>query len=129
MTPTVLAESPKILPEKPTAIFDVDETLVLWRRPDGAPSELLAIAIGEMWVWPHWVHMERLKNHKRIGHNVVVWSHGGVEWATKVVKALKLEDYVDVIMPKGAWFYDDKPDEIITPTTQRYVQPEDSWNV
>lgn len=108
------------LNEKPTAVFDVDETLVTWAPagPFAAP-----VYIGSMVVYRHEAHIQRLMHHHLIGHNVVVWSHGGSEWATKVVTALGLDHVVDVVMPKGSWFYDDKPGEIITEYTHRYIRP------
>lgn len=120
-----------VLSERPTAFFDVDETLVLWRRPPGPSIEGFDIAteFGGMFVWRHEAHIERLKNHYRLGHQIIVWSHGGVDWAKRVVNALDLADYVHVVCNKGDWFYDDKADEIITKYTQRYIPPEDSQNV
>lgn len=117
-----------VLEEKPTAVFDVDETLVLWSKPPGPYIEPLQIYTdrASMYVWRHEAHIERLRNHWRLGHNVVVWSHGGVDWARRVVEALGIQDYVQVVLPKGAWFYYDKPDEVITEYTTRYIPPEDS---
>lgn len=58
---------------------------------------------------PHKKHIEQLKQHKMRGHVIVIWSAGGDEWAMAVVKALKLEAYVDLVISKPTWYYDDIP--------------------
>lgn len=115
-----------VLKDKPTVMFDTDETIVTWRQPPGEfPPQAIEIDVGQgpMVVWPHEAHIDRLKNHYRIGHQVVVWSHGGSAWAAAVVQALGLEPYVHVVCAKGSWFYDDKPQDIITEYSTRYIQP------
>lgn len=100
-----------------TAYFDVDETLVLWgyrsedsdaikiESPDGLISE---------YVMPHAPHILKLKHHKARGQLVVVWSAGGHEWAEAVVKRLGLEAYVDLVIAKPQWAWDDlTPNEFI----------------
>jgi len=41
------------------------------------------------------------------GHAIVVWSGGGADWAEAVVKALKLEEFVDVVTAKPTYYIDD----------------------
>lgn len=60
------------------------------------------------WVRPHKKHIEQLKLHRLRGHTIIVWSAGGWEWAEAAVKALNLEQYVDLVIEKPTWFYDDK---------------------
>lgn len=112
--------------------FDVDDTLVKWNRAKASDPNAIAIQcptsrqsrvldengietdglVKEEGSWveylaPHKVHIEHLKLHKLRGHTVIVWSAGGWEWAEAVVKALKLEKYVDLVIEKPVWFYDD----------------------
>ena len=94
------------------AYFDVDDTLIHWKWNADRDHEKIYIGIegsllqGE--VVPHHVHIERLKQHKIVGNAVIVWSRSGWDWANAVVKALKLEDYVDAVMAKPFYYYDDR---------------------
>jgi hypothetical protein len=98
-----------VIEDLPTVYFDVDDTLVLW--PEFGSEDFgytLDLGAG-IFVRPHEFHIQKLKEHKVRGHKVVVWSQGGSEWAEKVCKALGIEAYVDVVISKPRWFYDDLP--------------------
>ena len=117
-----------ILADKPTAYFDVDETLVMWtQQPDSGPSVFLSSLIAEpfnagIWLWPSAHHIERLKSQAMLGHQIVVWSHGGSTHAARVVQLLGLEPYVQVCARKPDWVYDDRPNEIVTDANTRYLE-------
>lgn len=93
------------------AAFDVDDTLVMWDIPIGREEEAIDFdAFGYTHrVLPHLAHIELLKEFKARGQMVIVWSQGGREWAMAVVRALGLEEYVDVVMCKPKWVIDDMP--------------------
>lgn len=100
------------------AMYDCDDTLVLWR----AQAELIYFPPGDVIDIPHPSltkdhnplvinrdairHMEHLY---KTGTSIVVWSAAGWEWAEAVVKALKLEHMVTTVMSKPAWYIDDLP--------------------
>lgn len=109
----------------PTVFFDVDDTLVMW---DATPEELetkgivieypiqkvynykgvqTRLNIREKTVMPHQLHIKKLIEHKLRNHTVVVWSAGGSQWAEAVVRTLGLTDYVDLVVSKPNWCYDD----------------------
>lgn len=92
------------------AYFDVDDTLIMYGPFDPARSMEIKIAEDRpsVWVTPNETHIDQIKRHKAWGNGVVVWSKSGHEWAMTVVKALDLESYVDVVMAKPTYFYDDK---------------------
>lgn len=127
-----------VIPCKQTTFFDVDDTLVMWNAtPEQleqrgvdfeCPGSLVDIdndgneSFAPAWktrLLPHRYHIEQLKKHKMRGHTIVVWSAGGWDWAAAVIKALGLESFVDLVISKPTWAYDDlQPNEFI---------PKPSW--
>jgi hypothetical protein len=95
------------------AFFDVDETLILSKYPDHREDEAVDIAIeGSLLSGrfvPHKRHVEMVKMHKVWGNGVIVWSRSGHDWAKAVVEVLGLTQYVDAVMAKPFYYYDDKP--------------------
>lgn len=109
-----------------TVFFDCDETLVIWDCPEPY-EERMFIENGHdvsAYVMPHLKHIEQLKKHKARGHAIVVWSAGGSSWAKAVVESLALTDFVDIVMCKPRWFYDDLKSEEFMPEINRvYYDP------
>lgn len=101
------------LTEKPTSYFDVDNTLVFaWSDiDDDLKSKLQQIYFGSEMFYVHYGNVQKLKELKSRGHNIVVWSAGGADWAEAVVYKLGIEGWVDVVAPKPAWYFDDLPVE------------------
>lgn len=100
---------------------DVDDTLITW-SPVGdlkepvEQSDLVEIVIeDQVQMYKKFEdNIASLKTHHHKGHTVVVWSGSGFEWATTVVRALGLTDYVDLVMAKPRWLLDDmKPSEFM----------------
>ena len=93
---------------------DVDETLVCHMTrskdiivKDPYDGKFLKLKI-------HKRHVKLLKDHKARGYTVIIWSAAGVSWCNTIVKALKLEKYVDYTMTKPGKYVDDlKADEIL----------------
>jgi len=91
--------------------LDCDDSAILW-SPENYPHEESELVYHEdqygKWAFlPHKKNVEFVKNLKRQGYGVVVWSAAGADWAEKVVKMLKLEGYVDVILSKPELAVDD----------------------
>ena len=88
------------------AYFDVDQTLIDWK------SGMSDITITHNGITMQGLvmskHVNAIKMHKFWGNSVVVWSKSGWSFAETVVKALELEDYVDVVCAKPSFVYDDK---------------------
>jgi len=101
------------LKEKPTVFFDVDNTLV-FAESDLTREQLYKFEgytyhiIRGIRFYTHEVHVEKIKEFKARGHNVVVWSAGGSDWAEEVVNALEIAEHVDLITEKPRWYFDDK---------------------
>jgi hypothetical protein len=101
------------VPNGPTAYFDVDDTLISWNMEDGhSSSDYVVIECrgrsDEYLVNRHnLMHLMKLSTR---GHGIIVWSAGGSDWAEAVVKALNIEEYVDVVAPKPTYYIDDVKD-------------------
>jgi len=92
----------KVLRGDKVAWFDVDDTLILWSKEG-------KYALGDCKYDIHEAHVELIKEFHARGHRVVVWSQGGYRWACKAVKLLDISKYVDLVMSKPEWVFDDKP--------------------
>lgn len=92
--------------------FDIDDTLVMWSHIEGYEGELVNIETNGFieQAIPNKHNIELLKKLKKRNYSIIVWSAGNSNWAESVIKALKLESYVDVIMPKLDSYIDDLQD-------------------
>lgn len=100
-----------VQPAGPTAYFDVDDTLIMWNRPDDTvpDSDKVRVTtrdITDVFTINHH-NIDYLKKLSARGHAIVVWSAGGVDWANAVVEALELQDYVGAVLSKPTYFVDD----------------------
>ncbi len=91
---------------------DVDDTLIMWRIPQGYDGPLVETNLDGFKDFgiPNEHAIYHLKKMKARGYAVIVWSAGGSEWAEAVVNALNLRAYVDVVMPKIDFHLDDVAD-------------------
>lgn len=102
---------PLVVTKESTIFVDVDDTLVMWGK---AKKGEKTVAITnphdgkQDYLRPHKGHIKVLKDRYSRGSFIVVWSAGGFAWAEAVVKALGLENYVDLIMTKPHIYIDDK---------------------
>lgn len=96
--------------------WDVDDTLVMWGYNNGDKDAVEIVCDGySQFLQPHKKHIEQLKAHRARGHTTIVWSQGGSEWASAVVRALNLESYVDLVIEKPQWLYDDSEPQAYMP--------------
>ena len=104
---------------------DVDDTLIMWGDPKGYPGKTVTIntngfpeigAVNEF-------ALNHLKKMKRRNYSIIVWSAGGSDWAEAVVKALGIEEYVDLIMPKIDDHLDDSKDPVDKIGRWAYIDP------
>jgi len=100
-----MVEAVNIIKGDNTAYFDVDETLVLWTADEYKVNQPM---------------VDQLKQHAARGHTVIVWSAGGWEWALRIVRKLNLDPYVNAVMCKPKWYWDDKLAAEFMPKTMRY---------
>lgn len=120
----------KIIESKHIVYFDVDDTLLMWRWQDYTDDvhKLLSLQIPgtneTVQVFPHLRHIELMKQFKVRGQTVVVWSKGGWDWAHTAIKALKIEQYVDLVLTKPDWYIDDLDCKEFM-KDRRYLHPTD----
>jgi FMN phosphatase YigB (HAD superfamily) len=104
----------KIFNNDHVACFDVDDTLVIW-SPKKSNKKTRRLKVQEpllnetITIEPNWNIVRLLKEKHARGNTIVVWSQGGPAWAETVVKALNIEQYVDIIIAKPSVIVDDLP--------------------
>jgi len=100
--------------------FDIDDTLLEWKSCEEHDPGAVKVENNGHIFYKKQIkgNLDSLKEHAHAGHVVVVWSQGGSDWAASVVKALGIEKYVDVILTKPDWYYDDKDAEHWLPERQ-----------
>ncbi len=113
-----VAPKMKVINIESTIFIDVDDTLVMWKEAETAKADdMIKVQCPHyntnQFLVPHKGHIKILKDRKARGSFIVVWSAGGFAWAEAVVKALGLEQYVDLVMTKPHAYIDDKQAEEI----------------
>jgi FMN phosphatase YigB (HAD superfamily) len=103
----------KFIDNELVVMFDCDDTLVMHNDQGNLLIEDPYNTYTFIDVERHERHIKLLKDFKGRGYTVVVWSAAGAKWAMKVVEALKLEDYVDLVISKPLKYVDDLPAEKI----------------
>lgn len=96
--------------ERKTVYFDCDDTLLEWKTCNETTTGAIKIENNghEFYKKVIFENVEALIDHSMAGHVIVVWSAGGSTWAETIVKALGIENYVDVVLNKPDFYYDDK---------------------
>lgn len=109
----------KVIADNYTVYFDTDETLIEsesvsedYKKQDGEII-LEHPSFGKLRVLPKYEAIETLKEFSVQGDTVVVWHEGGTTWPNRVLKALKLTKYVDLVVAKPDLYFDDMPPEYI----------------
>jgi predicted phosphatase len=90
--------------------FDIDQTLVMYDTKCEASTDLIELVYGEqqLLLRPSQKHIDLLKHHRERGYFIIAWSANGHSWTERVIKALELESYVDLVMTKPKEYVDDK---------------------
>jgi hypothetical protein len=101
----------RVIENEQLAMIDCDDTLIMWGSKNKKHPFVTIIDPYDgkkAKVRKHLGHIKVLKDRKVRGAFIVVWSAGGYKWAEAVVKALKLENFVDIIASKPIMYVDDK---------------------
>lgn len=122
----------QVINNESVIFFDVDDTLVMWDISASHTSYLDIVIVIDPYdgkplsLGIHKPHVKLLINQAKRGSKVVVWSQGGFQWAEAVVKALQLEEYVDIVMSKPKTYVDDLPVEAWL-KDRVYIKPDSPW--
>jgi len=102
-----IGKIPAIIESEQISACDVDNTLI---RPDpnGEIHLMYARKVQRFSVIQE--HLDLIIEWSDRGHFIIVWSHSGPKWAAQVIKALNIEQYVDLIQAKPSRHMDDKTD-------------------
>lgn len=109
----------QVIKSDKVVMFDADDTLIRWGKRvipgSEAGEEITYIDSNNVEYTYHSIaaNIQALITHKSRGHTVIVWSAGGYQWAQDAVEILGLQPFVDYVMSKPAWAYDDLPAERI----------------
>jgi HAD superfamily phosphatase (TIGR01681 family) len=100
----------KVFKNELVVVVDCDGTLI--KPSDHFGSGTFSLPYGSSMVQFEQikVHVDLLKEYKNRGFVVVVWSMGGWAHAQRIVEALKIERFVDIVMSKPNKYVDDRTD-------------------
>ena len=100
--------------DKPFIYFDIDNTLIK-HYSDDITEETDSIQVEYnrvIWnMYPMYANILLISELRACGYQIACWSQSGSDHTERVIKALKLEDLVDLIVPKPRFYVDDKPFE------------------
>ncbi len=111
--------------DRRTLYCDVDETLLCHNLSDFPLHSQVTVYCNERSFIgvPHDKNINLLVKFYKLGYDVYVWSKTGKSWAKAVVKALKLDQYVQDCLSKPDFIMDDKSVEAwIGPRVYRDVK-------
>lgn len=101
----------KLINNELIVAFDIDNTLVFDCEFGKHGSILVDYYGNKKSVRMHFKHIELLRSFKKRGYFIIANSANGGIWAENVIKALGLEDQVDICMTKIKSYVDDLPCE------------------
>lgn len=102
----------KIIENEVLVACDIDDTVACWIEPTvpGIGKIEIEFAGKIVYLTPHQYHIDLLKMYKERGYHITMWSANGWRHAKRVVDALGLEPYVDVVQSKLTKYMDDSED-------------------
>lgn len=96
--------------DRKTLYVDVDDTLLCHDLSEFSYDKRIEVECnGRHFLGvPHEKNIKLMKKFYRLGYDCYVWSKTGKSWATAVVNALGLVDYVEACLSKPDFIMDDK---------------------
>lgn len=119
----------KTITNRNTTFWDVDDTLVM----HALSTESIGIQdpidpSHSVIVTPNNNMIRLMLEEKARGSFIIVWSRGGDAWAEAVIRALELQNTVDLVMTKPMAYFDDKPIEEWLPY-RVYMRPDEEYKI
>lgn len=113
----------------PVVCFDVDDTLLLWEIPKDIKLDdprIIATRCNGFteYSFPNEHNVNLLKRMAKKGHDIIVWSKGGANWAGAVVEALNIGRYVRIVMAKPTYYVDDLKDPAHILGKRLFINPD-----
>lgn len=106
----------KISDSQRISYFDVDETLIShFPTEEVKTMDYSGIQLNfngvTRFIYPMHKNIDLISELRLCGYQIAIWSMSGSDHAERIVKLLKIEHLVDVILPKPHLYVDDKPFE------------------
>lgn len=108
-----------IIENEHIVMTDIDDTLLMWPKDHQKPGKGKVLVVCpysglKTYLKPHKKHINLIKKYHGRGMVIVAWSAAGYKWAEAAIKAVKLEDYITLVLTKPSKFMDDlKAEEIL----------------
>lgn len=80
-----MSNLPPVIESDRVAMFDCDDTLVLWKHHD---LELPTVVINGRVFQVHTKHLQKIHDYYTMGFTIFIWSNSGHKWAKTVADAL-----------------------------------------
>lgn len=103
----------KITLSETLVYIDVDQTLLMWDKPEVPGENKIAMNYygKTVFLTPHRPNIDLLKSWWGREYYVIVHSANGPVWAASAIKALDLEAFVEEAKAKPIKYLDDKPSQ------------------
>lgn len=106
----------QVLNKESVVFCDVDDTLIMTSEESPKNPAVQVIVVDpltevQLRFRKNFPMIRLLEEEHRRGSTIIVWSRGGWEWAEAVIKALGLENKVQLVMSKPMVYFDDRPIE------------------
>lgn len=83
----------QVINNQNTLAFDVDDTLIMWEGASYTLNE---------------EHAQQIYRAKNRGQFVLVWSRSPISFIERVIKEFNLGGYIDLVMQKPEYYFDDR---------------------
>jgi hypothetical protein len=100
----------KVIKNETVVWVDLDNTIAMWTNPtvDGPGKFMVEYGGRDIFLTPHRPNIDLVREYRNRGYFIIFHSANGYGHATRIIRALGLEDTADLIMTKNIKVVDDK---------------------